>query len=131
MSANPHGNERRGAKRRPVFESFSLFVVIPKKGGHRLPVRDVSELGLQFDLDTDGESHEDFPMREGETLELEFYLNQTLSLPLTVQAARIQQIDGVRRVGAKLSTPAGAGGVGYLAFLKMLDAVLESARIQS
>jgi hypothetical protein len=131
MSANIPGHERRAAKRRPIFESFSLFVVIPKKGGHRLPVRDVSELGLLFDLDTDGESPEAFPIHDGENLELEFYLNQTLSLPLAVQAARIQMVDGVRRVGAKLSTPPGAGGEGYLAFLKMLDAILESARVRS
>lgn len=128
-SAN--GSERRRAKRRPVLESFSLFVVVPKKGGHRLPVYDVSELGIQFDLDTEGEAMTDFPIQEGESLDLQLYLNQSLALPLSVRIARLQAVGRVRRAGVEITNQDSKAYDGFLAFLKMLDAISELPAVPS
>lgn len=130
-SENVSGIERRRDKRRPILESFSLFVVVPKKGGHRLPVHDLSDHGLKFDLDTEGEALEDFPIREGEALDLQLYLNQSLALPLAVKIVRIETVAGVRRVGTELTDKKAKGYGGFLAFLKMLDAISGDESVQA
>jgi hypothetical protein len=119
------GVERRRGKRRPILESFSLFIVVPRKGVHRLAVRDLSEVGMGFDLDTEGESATDFPLKAGDPVEVRFYLNQSLFLPLTLEIARVEEKGGVRRVGAAFNNPKDLGYQGYLSFLKMLDGILD------
>src|SRR5579885_2681962 len=94
------GAERRRSARQPILDSFSLFVVVPKKGIHRLPIHDVSAEGIGFDLDTEGESPSDFPVKVGETLELRLYLNQSLFLALEAKVMRSQEKDLIRRIGA-------------------------------
>ena len=56
--------ERRKAKRRPILEAFSFFVVVPKKGMMKLAVLDVSESGLGFDYDVGGEDTSSFPIEK-------------------------------------------------------------------
>jgi hypothetical protein len=125
------GKERRRAVRRPLLESFSLFVVIPKKGGYRLKVHDVSDHGLGFDLDTEGESASDFPTAVGDRYALRFYLNQTLYIPLQVALVRVDPQPRQRRVGVEIVDRATAGYQAYLAFLRMLDALHEGGRMDA
>ena len=139
MSAKPaasskmggSGAERRKTPRRPVLESFSLFVVVPKKGDHRLPVHDLSDQGVGFDIDMEGESIESFPVKSGETFELKLYLNQTLFIPLQVKVARIVETQGetgaVRRIGAEFAQKNTKAFLGLRAFVTLLDSLLETA----
>jgi hypothetical protein len=130
MSSPSNPKERRRARRRPVLETFSLFVVIPKKGIHRLAIHDVSDLGIGFDLDTEGESPADFPLTSGNSLDLRLYLNQSLYLPLTVEVVRIEDRNTVRRVGAEFAQRDSGNYKGFLAFLTMLDSVIDVVRIE-
>jgi hypothetical protein len=123
------GMERRKHVRRPVLDSFSLFVVVPKKGVHRLPIHDVSDHGLGFDLDTEGESFTDFPISSGEMIEVQFYLNQSLYIPIKVKVAQLKVEGPVRRVGVELIEKDGKPGKAYLAFVQMLDQIGEAAKI--
>jgi hypothetical protein len=128
------GQERRQAKRRPVIESFSLFLVVPSKGPHRLRVHDVSEIGIGFDLDIEGESFEEFPLQKGQEVEIQLYLNQSLFLPLVVKVARVQPEGSVRRVGAQFEKDASKNGQGYRAyraFVDMVDALADGAEIKN
>jgi hypothetical protein len=135
QSAGNQGIERRRTRRRPIIETFSMFCVVPKKGPYRLAIHDVSDHGIGFNLDMDGEDIQGFALKMGEQLDVHFYLNQSLYLPLSVKVARIEERnDGspeqgkVRRIGAELDAkdPVHAG---FAAFLKMLDAIADVAKI--
>lgn len=121
--------ERRKTQRRPVLESFSLFVVLPKMGAHRLPVHDISEGGMLFDLDEAGELIADKPVAVGESLKVHLYLNQTLYVPLQVKIARIEPVGEVRRVGTEMLQKNSAAYRAYLAFVQMLDGLMEEGRV--
>ncbi len=125
--------ERRQARRRPIVDSFGMFVVVPSKGVHRLPVHDVSEIGIGFDLDIDGEQASDFPAQRGQKIDIQLYLNQSLYLPLKVSVARVEsQEAGCRRIGAQFEKASEANGKGYpayRAFVDMIDALLEFAEV--
>jgi hypothetical protein len=108
--------------------SFSLFVVIPKKGVHRMQVHDVSELGMGFDVDIEGETPEEFPLREGEVLDLRFYLNQSLYIPLGLSVVRVERKGSVRRVGATFDDKNSKGYKALASFLHMLDGILDSVK---
>jgi hypothetical protein len=123
------GAERRRFKRRPILETFSLFCVVPKKGSHRLPVHDVSDAGIGFDLDIDGESTTDFPLKSGERIDVQLYLNQTLYLPVALQVARIEDTASVRRIGAELVDANSPSSKAFAAFLNMLDLLTEAGEI--
>ncbi len=125
------GTERRRFKRRPVLDSFSLFAVIPKKGGHRLTVYDLSDEGLLFDLDTEGEAASDYPLQSGEELELHLYLNQSLYLPLKLKVVRISEENSIRRIGAEIKDKGSKAYKAFQAFLQMLDVVHDEGRLTS
>jgi hypothetical protein len=94
----------------------------------------VSEIGIGFDFDIEGESFEEFPLQRGQEVEVHLYLNQSLFLPLMVSVARIQPEGSVRRVGAQFDKDASKNGQGYRAyraFVDMVDAVAEGATIQA
>jgi hypothetical protein len=129
MSEAKGGAERRRARRRPIINTFSLFVNVPKKGVHRLKVHDVSELGIGFDLDTEGESAEDYPVAAGDTVDIRFYLNQSLFIPLSLEVIRVGAQGGVRRVGAEFRDKKDPGYQALASFLKMLDGILEVVRM--
>lgn len=124
------GIERRRTRRRPILDTFSVFCVVPKKGVHRLRIYDVSDHGIGFDLDTEGEEAQEFSIKNGEALDIHFYLNQSLYLPLSVQVARIEDRNQVRRIGAEFNQK-DKGYQAIAAFLKMLDAIVDVAQIQS
>jgi hypothetical protein len=129
MSKN--SQERRRAQRRSILESFSVFVVVPKKGIHRLPLRDLSPLGIGFDLDVEGESPESFQLKEKAQLELQFFLNQSLYLPLLVEVKRIETDSktGLRRVGGEFLDTTAPGHRALVAFVEMLDRIEDVARL--
>ncbi len=118
-------DERRKTTRRKILESFSVFVSIPKKGGYRLPVHDMSEGGISFDLDTDGEDLDHFPAQSGEKLEVHVYINQSVFVPLQVKMIRVSQPGSsrgqVREIGAEILTEPSKGYPAYCAFLKLVD----------
>lgn len=135
QSPSSQGIERRRTRRRPIIETFSIFCVVPKKGPYRLAVHDVSDQGIGFDLDMEGEDIQSFALKLGEPLEVYFYLNQSLYLPLEVKVARIEERNGespgqgkVRRIGAEFDSKAPVHA-GFSAFLKMLDAIADVAKI--
>jgi hypothetical protein len=128
------GAERRAAKRRPIVDSFGMFIVIPSKGPHRLPVHDVSEIGIGFDLDLEGEAAQTFPAQRGQKIDVRLYLNQSLYLPLSVSVARVETSPAVRRVGAQFDKDAEQNGKGYRAFrafVDMIDAVIEAGELSA
>lgn len=127
--------ERRGARRRPILDSFSCFVVVPKKGPHRLTVYDLSDTGVGFDFDIEGENAADFPVKAGETHELHFYLNQSLYVPLTIRVMRMDDSKVIRRIGAEFVTSGNArsasGVNAVLAFLRMIDEISEAVQFDA
>ncbi|MEK6578441.1 MAG: PilZ domain-containing protein [Bdellovibrionota bacterium] len=129
--AAPSGSERRKHKRRPVLDTFSMFIVVPKKGFHRLKVDDLSEAGIGFVLDIEGEAIADFPIKSDEKIDVRLYLNQSLYLPLQVQVARIEEKDSLRRIGAAFVDKNSKGFHAFSAFLAMLDGILDAALIET
>jgi len=125
------GIDRRGSRRRPILESFSFFVVVPKKGFHRLRVVDLSDTGVGFDYDIVGEMKEAFPVKPGEVFELQFYLNQTLFFPMNVKVARIDDSKVLRRIGAEFTATGTPEHQGLLAVLDMIDKVSEIVQFDS
>lgn len=123
--------ERRRSRRRPILDTFSLFVVVPKKGVHRLQIHDVSDQGIGFDLDIDGESAADFPINAKENLDVQLYLNQSLYLNLKIQVARIEEGGAVRKIGAEFTERTSVSYKAFASFLQVLDLLSEAAQISS
>lgn len=128
---NSSDADKRKHKRRPILETFSVFVVFDKKGPHRLNVHDVSETGIGFTVDVEGETASDFPLKKGDEMELSFYLNQTLSIPLIVKVARLEEKDSLRHIGGEIAASGGKGLPAFRSFLQMLDQLAEVAQISS
>ncbi len=120
------GSERRKAKRREVLDQFSFYICVPKLGYTRHKVNDVSELGIGFTLDTMGE----FKLAQNEVCSLQFYMNQSLYLPLTIQAVRLMEKDEhTQEVGAIFQDPETAVHQTLLTLVKLIDQLSESAEI--
>jgi hypothetical protein len=124
----PEGAERRRSKRMDILSTFSLYVVVPRKGPHRLPVHDLSDRGIGFDFDIEEEDGANFfPVELGRELELHLYLNQSLYIPLKIVTRRLQETKrGVRLVGAEFPERHLPSHMALLAFLDMLEAVSEA-----
>ena len=121
--------ERRKARRRPILHSFSLFVVVPKKGVHRLDIHDVSEVGIKFSFDTEGEDLAVFPINQGDPLDIHLYLNQSLFLPLSVSVTRVDTQSGIRRLGGEFTDLNSAGYRAFASFLNTLDEISAAAHL--
>lgn len=128
--SKPTSNEQRRSKRRPILDTFSVFVVIHPKGGHRLKIDDLSEVGIGFELDAEGESPADFKIAKGETLQISLYLNQSLYIPLSVKVVRIDEGKKTRRVGAEFSDASSKSVKAVTAFIQMLDQVVDAAQLK-
>ena len=126
---DPKIEERRRDRRRPILATFALFCVIPKKGIHRLQVNNISENGIGFDLDIDGESPEDFKINIGETLALRFYVNLSLYILLSVKLNRIDLTETGRRIGAELLDTESASYQAFRSFISMLDLIADTLQV--
>lgn len=124
------GDERRKTKRRPILDTFSLSVVVSNKGVYRLPIQDLSEGGIGFDLDTDGESEASVPMKEGEKISLKVYLNRSLFIPIEGIVVRVRRKDDVLSAGAEFDK-SDQGYEALRAFLQMLDELIDRAEIEA
>lgn len=126
-------NDRRRAPRRPILDSFSFFIALPKKGPHRLPALDVSELGLGFMIDVEGENAANFPVQLGDVIDVQFYLNQTLYIPVKIRIARIVQANpgnqDLRRVGAEFLDRNSPPQKAFTNFIRMIDEIAEVAKV--
>ena len=119
-----HEVERRRAKRIPILASFSISLVVPKKGMHRLGIYDVSENGIGFILNIDEEFSRPSPTQLNESLEINLYLNLSLFLPLSVRVVRIDDAQtGERRIGAEFENRTSESFMAFLAFLAFLDKI--------
>ena len=116
-------DERRRARRRPIVDTFSCFVSIPKRGSHRLHVYDLSELGVGFDFDIDGEDLQAHPITIDDVFELHFYMNQSLFIPLQIRVARIEDKKSKRKIGAEFVDAKSDSCRAIQSFLKMIDEI--------
>ncbi|MBS1959161.1 MAG: PilZ domain-containing protein [Bdellovibrionales bacterium] len=116
-------SERRKVKRREILEKFSFYICVPKIGFARHKVNDISELGIGFTIETLGG---EFKLDAQEQVELHFYLNQSLYLPLKIQVMR--RIDGsnTQEVGAVFLDTSTAVHQTFLTLVKFLDQIVET-----
>ena len=122
--------ERRKHPRRPILETFLLGVVIPLKGPHRLSLTDLSEGGMGFDADIEGEPHSLYPIRIGDTIQAELYLNQSLYVPLQIKVMRLTQENGIRKLGVEYLERSSPGVKAVQSFLKVLDQLTEVGKVK-
>lgn len=122
-------SERRKARRRPVLESFLVSVVLPSQGFHRLKIHDLSEGGLRFDAEVEGQADTFVPIKQGEKLEIQLYLNQSLFLPIPIKVVRIENGEIVRRVGAEILETNSPEYKAYLQFIKLIDSIVDTGRL--
>ena len=122
--------ERRKSKRRKILDTFSVSAVVPRKGGYRLPVHDLSEDGIGFDYDTDGEPAGDSNLKHGDKIEVHLYLNQSLYLMLPVTIARIEEgKTSVRRLGAEFHDAKSPDIQALACFMAFIDAATELPQV--
>ncbi len=109
--------ERRKAKRREILDHFSFYICIPKLGFTRHQVNNIIELGIGFSLDTLGE----FKLQKDEECDLQFYLNQSLYLPLKIQTVRAEEDGNTQKVGALFINTQSNEYQTLLTLVKLLD----------
>ena len=122
--------ERRKAYRRPILSSFSFFVSLPVKGSYRLNVYDVSEVGMGFDFDIEGEDLTEHPLVVGDFVEVSLYLNQSVCMPLTLRVARVEGDAVKRRVGAEFQELSSLSYRAFLSFLRLIDDLHEMNTVE-
>jgi hypothetical protein len=125
------GVERRRSRRIPLLETFSLFVVVPSKGSHKLPAYDVSREGLSFAYDLEEESPDDSPLNQGEIIDIYFYFNQSLYIPLKVKVVQVKNDLDQRQVGALIQNQASKNYKGYLAFVQLFEGLIDVFKIEA
>jgi len=124
-----HGTERRRSPRRPILDSFSMFVSVDKKGDLKLKVHDVSDQGIGFDIDVDGEEYESFSPKLGDVFSVKLYLNQTLYIPLKIKVMRADKKGQNRIVGVEVLDVASKSYQAFLAFIKVIDLLVEAGKL--
>ncbi|MEN9724150.1 MAG: hypothetical protein RJB38_2136 [Pseudomonadota bacterium] len=129
MTKQVEGHEKRKSKRRPVLESFSVFLSAPDHVPYRLSVQDVSDLGIGFQLAASDGASALWKPKVGDTIDARLYLNPTLFIPLKIQVVRFFQNgpEGPQMAGASITELYSAGYRAYGAFLHLLDALAEIA----
>ena len=119
--------ERRKTKRRKILENFSFYIQIPKFGPGRHKVNDLSEFGMGFEVDSIGGI---FTLKKDEKTDLNFYLNQSLYLPLKIQVVRQEQKEGVQSIGAVLLETNSNQYQTFLSLVRFLDQLSEFGQEQ-
>ncbi len=113
--------DRRKTKRRSILDHFSFYVNVPKLGSTRLNLIDVSEMGIGFEIETLGE----FRLAKNEECELNFYLNQSLFLPLKIQVTRLEEVGEKQKIGAVFLDTTTQQHATFLTLVKLLDQLVE------
>ena len=127
MTAAINSAERRRSRRRPVLDRFAVFVVAQGKAPHRLPLRDVSDLGIGFQMDSDSGASELLGVAVGDSLDIQLYINQSLHIPLKIEVVRIyqQESEGPHLVGASIQELYSGGYKAFTSFIQLLDALAD------
>ncbi len=124
--------DRRQAKRRPVLESFSVFISLPKVAPVRLKVIDVSEMGMGFEIASAQKSAIDRVLQSGEKVEILFHMNPSFSLHLNLKVVRVEdQKNDLWVVGCQFSSSPKERGEGFDAFIAFVHLVDQLARSAS
>ncbi len=111
------GSERRKTKRLDILEVFSFYICVPSLGLTRHKVDDVSEMGIGFTLDTLGE----IKLANGQSCELQFYINQSLFFPLKIQVVRAFEEGEKQRIGAVFLETKSKGYQTFLTLVNLVD----------
>ena len=121
MPKKSPGPERRRSKRIPVLESFSVAAVLPGRGDLRLPLEDISEVGIGIRISQDLLEHPGLVLTAGSQIDLQLYLNQSLFLPLKVRVVRSSQKNDETHIGMDFiaGRPDAIAAVSH--FVKMVD----------
>ncbi len=109
--------EKRRVRRREILERFSFHVCVPKLGFARHQVRDISELGIGFEIETFGE----FRLDAGEICELRFYLNPSLFLTLSIEVVRQKDHGAIQEVGAVFAEQQSGQYSAFVTLVKLVD----------
>ncbi|NDG83539.1 MAG: PilZ domain-containing protein [Proteobacteria bacterium] len=117
------GTEKRKAKRREIVDQFSFYVCVPKLGYTRHKVKDISEIGIGFEIETLGE----FKLQKGEVCELQFYLNQSLHLSLQIEVMRQIDHEATQEVGASFVDQKSNAHATFSTLVKLVDQLSEFA----
>jgi hypothetical protein len=116
--------EKRRAERRKILENFSFFVVVPTLGGIKKKLQDLSETGIGFQFDTLGT----FSLTQNAEVDIHFYLNQTLFLPLKVRIARLgAHAPEVQEVGCEIISTTSPSYATFLTLVKLIDQLESTA----
>jgi hypothetical protein len=108
--------ERRKTVRKQVFESFQVFLVIPKSGLRKIHLKDLSTAGVGFYAEPSDR------FRDGSVIDCFFYLNPSLKLPLSLKAVHVTtEDDGRIRVGCEFRDTNSKSFGAYVAFLDLMD----------
>ncbi len=129
-SQPPKGIERRKTRRRNILATFSIFLVIPQKGIHRLMIHNISEEGIAFDFDIESEAPFDFPAKIGDSIDARLYINPSLYIPIQMKIVRIEKSGDGRRVGASFQNIKSENHQALLSFLKLLDSILDVLKLE-
>lgn len=114
--------ERRKSKRREILENFSFYIQIPKFGPARHNVSNVSEYGIGFLVESLGGV---FTLNKDEIVDLRFYLNQSLFLPLKIQVSRQEKKGEIQEIGAVFLDTKSNQYQTFLSLVKFLDQISE------
>lgn len=123
-------NEKRRSMRRPILDTFSMAVVVESRGDLKLKVHDISDHGLGFDIDIEGEELSVFSPKIGETHSIRLYLNQSLFIPLKIKVARLDKRGSNRVAGVEIQENGSKNQDAFLAFIKVIDALADVGKIQ-
>lgn len=127
MAKKYSGEERRRDRRRPILESFSMFVSFPERGFTKLPMHDISEVGIAFF------AQEVLEFKSGEVVQGQVYLNQSLSIPCLGRVVRVLQSrrgDDMQEVALEFHDLKHPGVMVMTDFLKFLDRLSAIANLE-
>lgn len=124
MSA-PLSHEKRKSKRHQILEQFSFYVSVPKLGATKLKVHDISETGIGFSVDTLGH----FKLAPHENVDLNFYLNQSLFLPLKIQVVRQIENDEQQHLGAVFLETQASQYKTFLTLVQFIDQLVDAGLV--
>lgn len=122
--------ERRKAKRRPILETFSLFVVVPEIALQRLRVTDMSEGGLAFEIESIVEESGTRRFQMGDEMDVQFYLNASLFVPVRCRVVRVESRPSGSKFGLEFISQKDGGVQALASFLRMLDEITGIAQIE-